>query len=167
MNYHAVIYSQYVAALAMLQQTIEKCPETLWNQADDQAKFWHIAYHALFYTHLYLNSTAADFKPWAKHRPDYQFMGAIPWDANRLPKIEEPYQKAELLEYLDFCQQHVVSYVPTIDFAAPSGFEWLPMNKFELQVYTLRHLQQHIGELMERLGARAGISVNWIGTATW
>jgi hypothetical protein len=41
------------------------------------------------------------------------------------------------------------------------------MNKFELQIYTIRHLQQHSGELMERLGSRANISVDWVGTATW
>lgn len=165
MNYHAVIRSQYAASLAMLHQAIEKCPESLWNQAADMAKFWHIAYHALFYTHLYLNPTAADFTPWSQHRTDYQFMGPIPWDGNRLPKIEEPYQKAELLAYLDFCRQHVETHIPTLDLSAPSGFDWLPMNKFELQIYTLRHLQQHTGELMERLGSRAGISVAWIGMA--
>ena len=165
MNYHAIIRSQYGASLAMLQQAIEKCPESLWDQATDTAKFWHIAYHALFYTHLYLNPTAADFKPWAKHHPDYQFMGPIPWDGNRLPKIEEAYQKAELLDYLDFCRQHMESYVLTLDLSAPSGFDWLPMNKFELQIYTMRHLQQHTGELMERLGSLAGISVDWVGMA--
>lgn len=44
-----------------------------------------------------------------------------------------------------------------------SGFKWLPVNKFELQLYTIRHLQQYAGELMERLGAGAQIDVAWIG----
>ena len=44
-----------------------------------------------------------------------------------------------------------------------NGFDWLPMNKAELQIYTIRHLQQHAGEtLMERLGSRAGIDVDWV-----
>jgi len=163
MNYHAVIRSQYLATLAMLQQAVETCPGSLWNHADDNAKFWQVAYHGLFYTHLYLNATEADFKPWAHHREDYQFMGPIPWDNNRLPKIGEPYQKAEILEYIAFCRQQVDQQVPPLDLAAPSGFDWLPMNKFELQIYTIRHLQQHTGELMERLGSRANISVNWVG----
>lgn len=167
MDYHAVIRSQYHATLGMLAQAIEKCPDALWNQRDDQAKFWHIAYHALFYTHLYLNPTEADFTPWVNHREDYQFMGPIPWDGNRLPKIEEPYQPAVLLDYVTFCRQRVDQHVPTLDLAAPSGFNWLPMNKFELQLYTIRHLQQHAGELMERLGSRLGISVDWIGMEHW
>ena len=37
------------------------------------------------------------------------------------------------------------------------------MGKLELQIYNLRHLQQHTGELMERLGSRAGIDVDWVG----
>lgn len=167
MNYHVILRSQYLAALAMLQQAVEKCPETLWNDPVDKAKFWHIAYHALFYTHLYLNATDADFKPWAKHRTDYQFMGPIPWDNHRLPSIDKPYQKAELLEYIAFCRQHIDKYVPTLDLAGLSGFGWLPMTKFELQLYSIRHLQQHIGELMERLGSRADISVDWVGTEGW
>lgn len=167
MDYHAVIRSQYHAALKMLAQAIEKCPAALWHQADDQAKFWHIAYHALFYTHLYLNTTEADFTPWVNHREDYEFMGPIPWDGNRVPKIGEPYQQAALLDYVTFCRQQVDQHVPTLDLAASSGFDWLPMSKFELQIYNIRHLQQHAGELMERLGSRARISVDWIGMERW
>jgi hypothetical protein len=39
---------------------------------------------------------------------------------------------------------------------------WLPFGKTELQIYTIRYLQQHAGELMERLGSR-GIDVDWVG----
>ncbi|MCB9122287.1 MAG: hypothetical protein H6640_21400 [Caldilineaceae bacterium] len=53
--------------------------------------------------------------------------------------------------------------MPQTDLSAPSGFDWLPMNKLELQIYSMRHLQQHAGELMERLGSRAGIDVPWVG----
>jgi hypothetical protein len=166
MDYQAIIRSQYQAALGMLQQAVNKCPDALWDHADDKTKFWHIAYHALFYTHLYLHKTEAEFTPWAKHRHEYHFMGPLPWPQHRRPNIGEPYPKTEILEYVDFCRQQVEQKVPALDFAAPSGFDWLPMNKFELQIYTIRHLQQHTGELMERLGSRADIEVDWIGTAT-
>jgi hypothetical protein len=33
----------------------------------------------------------------------------------------------------------------------------------ELQFYTIRHIQQHTGELMERLGSRADLEINWVG----
>ncbi len=166
MNYHFVIRSQYLATLAMMQQAVEKCPTALWNDPNDKEKFWHVAYHGLFYTHLYLQPTDADFKAWTKHREDYQFMGVIPWDNNRLPKIGEPYSPAEILQYIDFLRHQIDQLVPTLDLAAPSGFAWIPMSKFELQIYSIRHLQQHAGELMERLGSRAGIEVEWVGMKT-
>jgi hypothetical protein len=68
-----------------------------------------------------------------------------------------------MLEYLAFCQRQVDERVPQVDLEAASGFDWLPFNKFELQLYTIRHIQQHTGELMERLGTRAGAEIRWVG----
>lgn len=162
MDCSAAIISQYQAALDMLRQTIVQCPEPLWNAPGDKTKFWHIAYHALFYTHLYLQDSAETFTPWAKHRKDYQFIGQVPWPPHTPPQIEAPYDKDSLLEYLAFCQQQVEQQVPRLNIEAASGFDWLPFNKLELQLYNLRHLQQHAGELMERLGTRANIEVHWV-----
>jgi hypothetical protein len=53
--------------------------------------------------------------------------------------------------------------VPQLKWEGPSGFEWLPFGKLELQVSSLRRSQQHTAELMERLGSRAGIHVDWAG----
>jgi hypothetical protein len=51
--------------------------------------------------------------------------------------------------------------VDNVDIDGPSGFDWLPGSRLAAQIYTIRHLQQHTGELMERLGARAGKDVDW------
>ena len=165
MNIKAIIASQYLAALEMLEQAVLKCPESLWNSSEDKAKFWHVAYHALFYTHLYLQNTHQDFTPWHKHRENYNYMGGrLPWPPHTPLATDDPYDKASILEYLAFCQQQVQDRVPALDLDALSGFDWLPFGKLELQIYTIRHLQQHAGELMERLGARTGIEVDWVGT---
>jgi hypothetical protein len=42
------------------ERSIEKCPDRLWNDPADKNKFWHVAYHALFYTHLYLQMEIAE-----------------------------------------------------------------------------------------------------------
>ena len=42
------------------------------------------------------------------------------------------------------------------------GFYWLPFNKLELQFYNIRHIQQHTGELYERLGTRENIELDWV-----
>ena len=163
MNYFEIIISQYQAALEMLKQAIAKCPDSIWNSPDDKTKFWHIAYHALFYTHLYLQDSEQTFTPWPKHRKEYQFIGQVPWPPHSPPRIGEPYDKDSVLEYLAFCQRQVAERVPQVNWEAACGFDWLPFSKLELQVYTIRHIQQHTGELMERLGARADVEINWVG----
>jgi len=77
MNITDIFRSQYHAALSMLRQSISQCPPAIWDDPNDHNKFWHMAYHALFYTHLYLSTSDGEFKPWVMHREDYQFMGPI------------------------------------------------------------------------------------------
>ena len=35
---------------------------------------------------------------------------------------------------------------------------------FELQIYSIRHIMQHVGELAERLGTRTGVEIDWVGS---
>jgi hypothetical protein len=142
-----VIQSQYLAALEMLKQVIVKCPVALWNAPGDKDKSWNKAYHALFYAHLYLQETEGHFQPWEKHHD---------------PDTGEPFTQAEVLEYLAFVQVQVRERVPALNLEAESGFHWLPFDKLELQFYNIRHIQQHAGELYERLGTRANIELDWV-----
>ncbi len=164
MDIKKVIQSQYLAAMEMLKQALAKCPDSFWNAPKDRNKFWHVAYHAIFYTHLYLQDAEKDFKPWKNHRNEYQFLGPVPWPPHNLPKISAPYAREELLDYLAFVREQVLVRVPALDLEAASGFDWLPFGKLELQFYNIRHLQHHAAELYERLGARAAIDLDWIGS---
>lgn len=157
-----ILQSQFHATLSMLKQTIERCPNTLWTAPTATRPFWHIGYHVLFYTHLYLAPTGADFTPWQHHRPNYNFLGETPWSSHRMEEINQPYTKDEILAYLAFCQHEVDTRIHNIDPDAPSGFDWLPFNKLELMLYNLRHLQHHTGELGDRLGQQH-IEVDWVG----
>jgi len=163
MDIRKIIQSQYGAYLDMLKQAVEKCPAFLWDDRRHRNRFWHIAYHALFYTHLYVQPSERDFSPWARHREQYQFMGQVPWPPHAEPKIGEPYTPADVLEYLAMCQQQVEEQVASVNLEAESGFDWLAFNKLELQFYNIRHLQQHVGELCERLGMEK-VDVDWVGT---
>ena len=161
MSYHAIIVSQYNAALAMLAGAVQKCPDELWNRAQDRNRFWRVAYHALFYTHLYLQDRHEDFTFWEKHRAEYQLDGASGDPIQEGPNAVVC-AKGDILEYVDFCRRLVTDKVPRLDLDAASGFHWLTFSKFELQLYTIRHIQQHAGELSERLGPDAGI--DWVGS---
>ncbi len=163
MSTRETIKSQYYASLEMLKQAIVKCPVSLWTDQGYENKFWHIAYHALFYTHLYLQSSGEDFVPWSKHRDKYRSLRPAPERPHKEPDIEEPYTKEEILEYLKFCQAQVDEKVGSLNLDAESGFYWLPFGKMELQFYNIRHIQHHTGELYERLGTRENVHLDWVG----
>jgi len=157
MNSHNVIKSQYRAALAMLRQAVKKCPDALWQDMSYKNSFWYNAYHALYFTHLYLQPAEENFVLWEKD-PD----GII--SLNDRSAVEAAaFSRADILEYLAFCLEQVDQQVPGLDLAAESGFHWLPFNKLELQFYNIRHIMQHTGELCERLGAHGEIEVGWVG----
>ncbi len=163
MDVRDIIRSQFAAALEMLKQAIIQCPASLWDERAYKNPFWHIAYHALFYTHLYLQPAEQDFQPWAKHRAEYNFMGRLPWPPHAEPKIGEPYTQQELLDYHALVCEQVEKQVAVLNLDAASGFYWLPFGKLELQFYSIRHLQQHTGELCERLGASGDVEIDWVG----
>jgi hypothetical protein len=160
MDAKAVIQSQYHASLEMLRQVIESCPPELWLQSTVENPTWRVAYHALFYTHMYLHISEKEFVPWPKHRDQGQFIGHLPWPPHDPAASVQPYTNNDLIEFLDYLSKQLKGLLDSYDLDSPSGFDWLPFNKLEMQFYNLRHLQQHTGELSERLGA-AGIRLDW------
>jgi len=157
MEIKEVIKSQYLASLEMLKNAITQCPESMWIDPEPKNKFWHIAFHSLFYTHLYLQHAEKDFTP-------FKSMGHLSWETKDEQKIRKPYSRDEILTYLEFCQEEVKGCLSRLDLDSDeSGFHWLPFNKLELQFYNIRHLQLHTGELCERLGVTAGVDIDWVG----
>jgi hypothetical protein len=163
MNLKEVIQSQYRASLAMLEQVVQKYPEELWTDTGQKNPAWLLAYHALFYTHLYIHPSEGDFVPWEKFRPEIQFMGPTPYPPHDIPDYGEPYTRDEILSYIRLFGDGIAAWVDSLDLHGPSGFDWLPMSKIELQFYNIRHLMQHTGELAERLWVEAGIETGWVG----
>jgi len=163
MDIKAIIKSQYHAALEMLHHAIIQCSDNLWRDERFENKFWHIAYHACFYTHLYIHVSESAFIPWEKERTNYNFMGPLPWPPYSKPEIDERYTKAEILEYLDLLRSQIDERVDELNLEGESGFSWIPLSKMELQFYNIRHIQVHTGELSERLNAESEGGVEWIG----
>jgi hypothetical protein len=164
-----VLKSQYHAGLAMLRDAIESCPENLWLDAVPKNAFWQVAYHALFFTHLYLGDEAT-FTPWAEHQRDNQNEDGIagePDPASPLPLVPRPYSRDQALRYWSIVDGMVDSAVDALDLRRrDSGFSWYTMSKLEHQLLNLRHLQHHTGQLADRLRAADGHGVRWMGKAT-
>ena len=156
---------QYLATLAMLKQAIEACPAELWLDSKYTNQFWHIAYHTIFFTHFYVHASEKDFRPWAKHRKDSQYLGGGPQRSPDDPMAAiETYTREEVLEYHAFCCNEVKAKVHAVPLDAESGFSWLPFNRFEVHLYNLRHLAHHTGQLADRLRVVADIGTPWVRT---
>jgi hypothetical protein len=158
------ILRQYRAGLAMLGQAVELCPEALWLSTDYQNRFWHVAYHSAFYVHFYSQPSEADFKPWPKHKPNSNYLGPRPWAKDEPFERPAPYSRQDVQEYLEFCRNEVEKEIPIVFLESGSGFSWLPFNKLELQFYTIRHLQHHTGQLVDRLRNAVNLGVGWVGS---
>jgi hypothetical protein len=163
MDTKRLIQSQYHATLDMIEEAIRACSETLWTDTTFKNVFWYIAYDALHYTHLYLSDSLQTFVPWSTGRQKDEREGAsLSSGPDQQPTNGKPYAKDEVLDYLAFCRRQVYETVPALDLNAPSGFDWLPMNKLELQFYNIRHLQHHTGQLSERLRNSADFGLHWV-----
>jgi len=140
----------------MLRQCVEVCPEEVWIAGEHPRNFWRIAYHAVFYAHLYGQQQEADFQPWVKARPTASDLWG-PQD------ILEPYTRQEVLDYIDLVDAQVDSAVDGLDLdSADSGFPWYPsFPKLDHQILNIRHIQGHVGQLSELLMAK-GIDTNWV-----
>ncbi|HEY8928217.1 MAG TPA: DinB family protein [Mucilaginibacter sp.] len=155
----AAIISQYHAALTMLTDTMQKCPNELWIDDNYDSAYWRIVYHALFYTDLYLSESVESFIPWDKHRPDYNQLGRL----NEGQSSFKVYPKDELMAYAELVANKADTKVNEESFEDASGFPWLKMTKFELQLYNIRHIQHHTGQLIERLHQNGINGIDWKG----
>ena len=163
MDTKSALLSQYRATLQMLRRAIEAADEEIWTDPSYTNAFWHIAFHALFYTDFYLSRDEASFVPWAKHREEYPFLGPLPWPPHRPPIIGEPYSRADLLEYERRILEGLEERVLSDDLDSPSGFWWYPLKRLEFHMNNIRHTQHHAGQLIERIRQKRGIAVGWVG----
>ena len=49
------LVGQFGASLSVLNQCAQQCPDERWEGLVGNHAFWHVAYHTLFFTDLYLS----------------------------------------------------------------------------------------------------------------
>ena len=161
------IASQYGAALQMLENAIVKCPAKQWTEKVGNPPFWHVAYHVIFCTDMYLSAGPAKFKPRAFHRKNYNFLTRLPWPPFKPVVADEPYEKKVLLEYIEFCRAKVakvMSEETEASLARKSGFPWLSFSRMQLHLYNIRHVQHHTGALNSFLWRCGAEGSQWVGS---
>src|SRR5688572_4504141 len=162
-----ILKSQYHAALAMLRDAVEKCPDALWDDPRHLNRTWQVAYHALYFARYYGGRDERFDDFWPGHRRGTKNDDGIfgPQDPDSpIPQGPAPYTKAEVLACWAHVDAGVDAAVDALDLAAEEcGFPWYKVPKFEHQLVNIRHIQHHAGQVSERLRREADLGVKWAG----
>lgn len=155
------VWQQFGASIDMLDDAITACPDVLWTAVlwEDQdepryGQFWFIAYHTLFWLDLFLTGSSKGFAP------------PVPFIRGTLP--EKPYSKDEVSNYLKQCRQKCQSVIERLtDEKAHQicTFDWMEPTFLELQLYSMRHVQEHAAQLSLVLGQNGVSGPDWVAKA--
>lgn len=155
------IWQQFGAAIDTLEDAINLCPESLWtgvlwHDADDSryGNFWYIAYHTLSWLDLFLTGSSEGFAP-----PAPFIRGVLP---------EKPYTREDILNYLSQCRQKsrtIIEALTDEQAYRVCKFEWMEPTFLELQLYSMRHIQEHAAQLNYFLGQHGVTGQDWVAKA--
>jgi len=88
-----ITWRQFGAAIDMLGNAIEACPDGVWSDRSQRPEFWYTVFHTLFFLDLYLSESDVGFSPPAPFTLDeIDVRGLLP---------ARVYAKEELRQYLD------------------------------------------------------------------
>lgn len=169
------VWKQFGAAIDMLDNALLACPDDLWRQPvwsdsslpTERTAFWYVAYHALFWIDLYLFGAEEGFAPPAPFILIDQDDGD-----DALPS--QPYTKEELRAYLASLRQKCQRIIETVTDEQAHHlvtFGWIEdgedVSYLELQLYSMRHVQEHAAQLSLLLGQHGvpGEEIDWVARA--
>ena len=160
-NLKTSMWQQFGAAIDMLDDAINFCPDhlwtaVLWKDPDDvkYGHFWFVAYHTLFWLDLYLTGAEEGFAP------------PPPFIRGKLP--EKPYTKDDVLTYLKQCRQKCKATIEALTDEKARRvctFDWMEPTFLELQLYSMRHVQEHAAQLSFFLGQNGVSGFDWVAKA--
>lgn len=164
---NTIIWRQFGAAIDMLGNALRACPDDLWRaklwdapaERPEYAQFWYLAYHALFWLDLYTTGAAEGFAPPAPFT-------LIEMEADGLP--DRVYARDELQDYLAYGRTKCQATLEALtDETAQRRcrFGWGEVSFVELQLYSMRHVQEHAAQLSLFLGQQGVAAPDWVGWA--
>ena len=151
------IWSQFGAALMMLENAIDMCPDEHW---DASSRIWYHAYHCVFWTDYYLTLNPSQFTPPEPYTlSEFDPSGVMP---------DRIYTKKELVAYLNFCESKANQLI-----FSRSEDQWSQSYKkgnknfsvIELLIYNLRHIQHHAAQISMLLRQNIDSAPKWVSQA--
>ena len=152
-----IIWHQFGAAIDMLENAMNACPDVIWGNQIRHSEFWYIAFHTLFYLDLYLSETNQGFVPPQPFTLDeLDERGLLP---------DRVYTKQELIQYLahgrEKCRS-VITAMTAEQACGRCGFDWLELSVAEVLLYNMRHVQHHAAQLNLILSREIGSAPRWV-----
>jgi uncharacterized damage-inducible protein DinB len=158
--WRTLLWQQFGAAIDMLDNAVLACPDALRRQPvwqdpsvpSRRTEFWYVTYHALFWLDLYRFGSEEGFAPPIPFTLVEQddATGALP---------DQPYARDELRAYLASVRQQCRATIETLTderACQPVNFPWMldgeVVSYVELQLHSMRHIQEHAAQLSLLLG---------------
>jgi DinB family protein len=152
------VWQQFGAAIDMLENCIEACPDSLWNDQDRNPQYWYLVFHTLWWLDYYLTSPIESYAP----VPPYGLEEMDP--AGVLPP--RVYTKAEMRGFLAHGREKTratLERMTTERAAQPCGPVRPELKVGELVLYNMRHVQHHAAQLNLLLRQTVDSAPRWVG----
>jgi hypothetical protein len=171
------LWQQFGAAIDMLENALLACPTSLWKERlwsaspppqfpPQFAEFWYVTFHALVWLDLYLSGV-----------PEDEFASPAPFSQGELDSTgalpDQPYTREALHTYLvsvrEKCRTRLLR-LSNEEARRSVEYPWSggqSISFLELQLYNLRHVQEHAAQLSLFLGQHASPDANldWVARA--
>ena len=161
--YRELTLNQFHATLAMFGNTIDQCPPDQWHAKIARLTFNQAAFHALFFTDVYLGPDLKSLREQPFHHEHAAVFADYEELEDRAPQAG--YEKSFIQAYVLHCKEkaaRVINSESPEDLQRRPGFDWQDFSRAELHVYNLRHLQHHAAHLSLHLRRNTAVDVPWV-----
>lgn len=144
----------------MLENGINACPQSLWEDQTRNPQYWYVTFHTLFFLDFYCSEKPEGFAP----PPPFGLEELDP--AGVLPP--RVYSKDELITYLNFCRDKCRAMIRGLDDEKANrltGSLRPGLTYGELSLYSLRHVQHHAAQLNLLLRQNIESAPRWVSQA--
>lgn len=158
-----VLASQYKASLGMLRAALEKVPQEQWNSDEYPNPNWQLAYHILWGVKFYLGAGPESYVAWENAIEGGESLGgSAEWEnPDEGVVVDGFHTKGELLAFIADIEQQLSQAIEALPLHEDSGFEWYPYSRLELHINSIRHIQHHTAQIIERLKAKGITGFPW------
>lgn len=148
-----ILTSQYRASLGMLRNALGRVPEKQWNNDAQNNPIWQIAYHVVWATKFYLGSNPESYAPFENAIEGAESLGGSQdWEnPDNGVTVEGFHTKKELISFIDEIENNLQQSIEAWPLEDSSGFEWYIYSRLELHINSIRHIQHHTAQIIERL----------------